>query len=451
MKKIIKFLLVITIVLFVSNVNALVDESLHSERGHITCISFIDTENSPNNIESKACGQANGSKISKKLSVTKFSRDGVIYEFLGWYDEYGNKVDSYYNGDETRIKVSYTYSKDKCQDIKYYLKWKELKSPILNFVYTDNVSTGSGSWNNSNGTAESFTHTFKTPEEQSHYKFLYWTIDQDKYYENDKYTYDFSDKEYNTIEEVNAFAVWQSSVVLNLYDENKLLDTMESFESIELNYTPNKTGYEFIGWYDEYGNKVDNTIYYPYEESIYKVEPKVINLYAKWKKEQVEIHITKEWKDNNNIEGIRPNSIIVNLYGNDKLIKEITLSNGNWSYTDILDKYDELGNKIIYKIEEIKIDGYTSYINEFNITNIIEEKEDVIEEVEVTPIKEIEPVKEETKDIDELDNKEDVKVEKEDKEKQEIVKEEEIVLPPKTGCNIIMNDIILYVEDRKRF
>ena len=64
----------------------------------------------------------------------------------------------------------------------------------LSFVYRDGVSTGSGSWASSNG-FDSFTHTFKQPDAQSHYQFISWKNDEtgDTYQAGDEFTVNAED------------------------------------------------------------------------------------------------------------------------------------------------------------------------------------------------------------------------------------------------------------------
>ena len=83
--------------------------------------------------------------------------------------------------------------------------------------------------------------------------------------------------------------------------------------------------------------------------------------------------VTKIWNDNNNQDGIRPESIEVGLYNGDTLIKKATLSdNNNWTYDFTnLDKYAN-GEEIVYTAKELSIvDGYdvTYSADTFTITN----------------------------------------------------------------------------------
>lgn len=92
--------------------------------------------------------------------------------------------------------------------------------------------------------------------------------------------------------------------------------------------------------------------------------------------EQTNVKVTKAWNDNNNQDGIRPESVTVKLLADGKdTKKELVLSDGN-SWTGAftgLDKYQN-GQKIVYTIEEVKVNGYDTVITGdtttgFTITN----------------------------------------------------------------------------------
>ena len=91
--------------------------------------------------------------------------------------------------------------------------------------------------------------------------------------------------------------------------------------------------------------------------------------------------VTKVWDDENNAEGIRPNSIIFHLYkadGKSAGVEAITAtgdataatwSNDSWVWTG-LPVYDETGAKITYKVVEEYIAGYIpGYFTEMNPTD----------------------------------------------------------------------------------
>lgn len=88
--------------------------------------------------------------------------------------------------------------------------------------------------------------------------------------------------------------------------------------------------------------------------------------------ETVDISGSKTWNDNNNQDGKRPASITIRLYANgteltDKVQTVTADNNWKWSFTD-LPKYAE-GKLIAYTITEDSVDGYTSAVNGYDVTN----------------------------------------------------------------------------------
>ena len=79
---------------------------------------------------------------------------------------------------------------------------------------------------------------------------------------------------------------------------------------------------------------------------------------------------TKKWVDDNNRDGLRPGSIEVNLYGNNKLVETKDVSaNSNWTYEFTNLPVYENGKEIIYSVNENEVEGYTGVIDGYNITN----------------------------------------------------------------------------------
>ena len=88
--------------------------------------------------------------------------------------------------------------------------------------------------------------------------------------------------------------------------------------------------------------------------------------------ETVDISGSKTWNDNNNQDGKRPDSITIRLYANgteltDKVQTVTADNNWKWDFTD-LPKYAE-GKLIAYTITEDSVDGYTSAVNGYDVTN----------------------------------------------------------------------------------
>ncbi len=84
----------------------------------------------------------------------------------------------------------------------------------------------------------------------------------------------------------------------------------------------------------------------------------------------VKVSGAKTWNDNNNQDGIRPSSITVNLLANGQQVasKKVSASD-NWQYSfDNLAAYAN-GQKITYTVTEDAVEGYTSAVNGYNVTN----------------------------------------------------------------------------------
>ena len=86
--------------------------------------------------------------------------------------------------------------------------------------------------------------------------------------------------------------------------------------------------------------------------------------------EKIEIEGSKTWDDNNNQVGKRPESIKINLYADGEYLDSRTVTEADkWKWTfDNLDVYVN-GTPIEYTITEDAVEGYTTQINGFNVTN----------------------------------------------------------------------------------
>ena len=282
---------IVTIFAFVlGNMKVLTEGCTHPNHNtdkdkHYTCIHFVN-EYDGKEVRKSCNPEGTGATKTYTHPVKQVENGGDLYVLDGWYDENGNNVSD--SSIPAKIRVSFTASSTECADLYYYLKWKVEKAPILEFNYIDNISTGSGSWSNSNGSTAGYTHTFKKPEDQDHFSFLYWAIENTKYNDGDKFSYSFDGKPRNSKEVINAYAWWQPSITLNLYDGDELLSSQEDFESVSIDVEPTKEGYIFDGWVDEEGNKVMEDTFYADPKTKDKVEPTVINLYATWVAEEEE-------------------------------------------------------------------------------------------------------------------------------------------------------------------
>lgn len=86
--------------------------------------------------------------------------------------------------------------------------------------------------------------------------------------------------------------------------------------------------------------------------------------------EQIDISGSKTWLDDNSDE--RPDQITVMLLANgEKVDTQKVIEQNDWKYTfKDLNKFDKNGKEISYAVEEVKVEGYKTNINGFDITNI---------------------------------------------------------------------------------
>ena len=89
--------------------------------------------------------------------------------------------------------------------------------------------------------------------------------------------------------------------------------------------------------------------------------------------EKVQVSGSKNWNDDGNAAGTRPGSITIRLYANGSEIghKTVTEKDGwSWNWTG-LNRYDTDHKEIGYTISEDAVDGYTSSISGYNVTNTV--------------------------------------------------------------------------------
>ena len=79
---------------------------------------------------------------------------------------------------------------------------------------------------------------------------------------------------------------------------------------------------------------------------------------------------TKTWKDNNDQDGKRPDSIKVNLLANGKVVQSKTVTaSDNWKYSFTNLPEFENGKKISYTVTEDQVKDYSTTVNGYNLTN----------------------------------------------------------------------------------
>ena len=119
--------------------------------------------------------------------------------------------------------------------------------------------------------------------------------------------------------------------------------------------------------HDEFNDDYDLDSYDTYND-----HTDIINIHTTGEEETTSITVTKVWNDNDNIDGIRPGSIEIQLLANgEEYGGPVTLSSP-WSYTfaGLPKKSDD--KDIIYTVKEIsEVEGYTTTYSDdtFTITN----------------------------------------------------------------------------------
>ena len=112
------------------------------------------------------------------------------------------------------------------------------------------------------------------------------------------------------------------------------------------------------------GEEIEYTIV---EDAVadYSVSYDGYNVKNSYTPKQTSITVSKVWKDGDNLDKIRPDSVTIKLLANGQDTgKTLTLTaDGQWkgSFTK-MDMYEN-GQAIVYTIEEVKVDGYTSSIS----------------------------------------------------------------------------------------
>jgi len=153
------------------------------------------------------------------------------------------------------------------------------------------------------------------------------------------------------------------SITINLLADGKVVNTVAVTEA--------------DGWawkfenLDKYANGKE-IVYTITEDEVagYTAEINGYNVINTHEVEKIEISGSKTWKDANDQDGIRPNSIIINLLANGKVVdvKSVTAKDGwAWKFEN-LDKYEN-GEEIVYTITEDSVRGYRTEVNGFNVTN----------------------------------------------------------------------------------
>lgn len=187
---------------------------------------------------------------------------------------------------------------------------------------------------------------------------------------------------YQALTDVSGTKTWKGddaakrpeSVTVQLLADGVALAGQTTDTDAEGNYR-----FENLPKYNADGSEINYTVeelYVPfgYEVSYDETHRNITNTY---KPSLVSVEGTKTWDDNDDQDGKRPESITVNLLADGKKVaeKEVTAADDwKYSFTDLNEFKDELDVNgqpvaINYTITEDTVEGYTTEINGYDITN----------------------------------------------------------------------------------
>ena len=165
------------------------------------------------------------------------------------------------------------------------------------------------------------------------------------------------------VDDNNRDGIRPDSIIVNLYGNNELVETKEVSANSNWTYEFTNLPVKDNGEYIEY--RVDEESVDNYSKSI-----DGFNITNTHEIETTNISGTKKWVDDNNRDGLRPGSITIKLFGNDKLIetKEVS-ADSNWTYEFSNLLAYENGEPINYYVREEEVDKYTTTYDGFDIIN----------------------------------------------------------------------------------
>ncbi len=185
--------------------------------------------------------------------------------------------------------------------------------------------------------------------------------------------YDITNTHIPEIVEVSGSKIWEDN-----YDQDGIRP-----DSITINLladgeeVDSKTVTEADGWKWDFTGlpkyEAGREIVYTIEEEEvtgYTTEVSGYNVTNTHTPEIVEVSGSKTWEDNYDQDGIRPDSITINLLADGEEVDSRTITKADrweWDFTG-LPKYEE-GREIVYTIEEEKVTGYTTEVSGYNVTN----------------------------------------------------------------------------------
>ncbi len=171
-----------------------------------------------------------------------------------------------------------------------------------------------------------------------------------------------------------------SSIILQVFDSNKLIKEAEVNEESEWKYTfTNLLKYREDG--SEINYRIDEKSFENDKFYTKEIVGNVVTNRFTVPENRIKIVGTKIWEDSEDFAKKRPESVILQVIANSEVITEAEVNeSNNWSYEFELAKYDELGNEIEYYIDERDI-GSKFYKKIFTDKNTVTNEFVVPEEV----------------------------------------------------------------------
>ena len=158
-----------------------------------------------------------------------------------------------------------------------------------------------------------------------------------------------------------------TSVTLQVKRQGKVVAEQEVNEITNWEYT-----FE-LPKYDNLGNEISYTVDEVFESEFYikNIVGNVITNKFVVPEDRITIIVKKEWNDDENKAGKRPESVILQVKNGENIVAEAEVSEKtNWIYSFELEKYDKYGNEIEYSVDEKETNEYyEKYINGNTIIN----------------------------------------------------------------------------------
>ena len=167
----------------------------------------------------------------------------------------------------------------------------------------------------------------------------------------------------------NQDGIRPASITVNLLADGEKVDSATISAAEDGSWTHTFTNLDkFAG-----GKEINYTVT---EEAVEGYSPSIngFQIVNTHNPSQVEIKGTKTWNDDNNRDGVRPESITITLNRSvgDEILEPITktvTAADNWEYSfGTLDEYKD-GKIIVYSITEKAVAGYDTTVDNYNVTN----------------------------------------------------------------------------------